>query len=289
MGVQALHPFPLPHASWRCMCHTSLPMHHVSWPRVAFASPPPHRKRTGGVEGPWVGPPEPQQLRLPTGGWWGPPVRGASPRHPPSTCRDSLTPPPCPPPVPHPGWGGAARTCGTSPRRPLLHYTGSAGRQESGEAPHCPERPPPTTAGAKGHPAPGGRLCKGGEATGRFVPAPNGGLHQRHRAQTPVGGWPHHHPPQHHGHGRKGIAPGNGLPQAEGRCRPPGSSWPPISSSLSSPLAVPGPQSPRRVSSWGRTLRTSVTETQVVVSHPADVGSLRPHGTPGHPGHPSRG
>ena len=55
------------------------------------------------------------------------------------------------------------------------------------------------------------------------------------------------------------------------------------------PLGRPGPQSPRRVSSWGRTLRTSVTETQVVVSHPADVGSLRPHGTPGHPGHPSRG
>ena len=55
------------------------------------------------------------------------------------------------------------------------------------------------------------------------------------------------------------------------------------------PLGRRGPQSPQRVSSWGRTLRTSVTETQVVVSHPADVGSLRPHGTPGHPGHPSRG
>ena len=40
-----------------------------------------------------MGPPEPQQLRLPTGGWWGPPVRGTSPRHPPSACRDPLTPP----------------------------------------------------------------------------------------------------------------------------------------------------------------------------------------------------
>ena len=141
MGVQALHPFPLPHASWRCMCHTSLPVHHVSWPRVAFASPPPHRNRTGGGEGPWVGPPKPLQLRLPTGGWWGPPVRGTSPRHPPTACRDPLSPPP----VPHPGWGGAARACGTSPRRPMLHYTGSAGRQESGGAPHCPERPHFTT------------------------------------------------------------------------------------------------------------------------------------------------
>ena len=55
------------------------------------------------------------------------------------------------------------------------------------------------------------------------------------------------------------------------------------------PLAVTAHSSPRRVSSWDRTLRTSVTDTQAVVSHPADVGSLRPHGVPGHPGHPSRG
>ena len=55
MGVQALHPFPLPHASWRCMCHTSLPMHHVSWPRVAFASPTP--KPHGGGQRPLGGAP----------------------------------------------------------------------------------------------------------------------------------------------------------------------------------------------------------------------------------------
>ena len=162
--------------------------HGRKWP----LPPLPHTETArGGGEGPWVGPPEPLQLRLPNGGWWGPPVRGTSPRHPPSTCRDPLTPPPCPPPVPHPGWGGAARACCSSPRRPLLHYTDSAGRQESGGAPHCPERPPPpppTTAGAKGQPAPGGLLCRGDEATGRFVPAPNGGLHPRHQAQTPVGG-----------------------------------------------------------------------------------------------------
>ena len=107
MGVQALHPFPLPHASWRFMCHTSLPVHHVSWPRVAFASPPPHRNRTGGGGGPWLGPPEPLQLRLPTGGWWGPPVRVTSPRHPPTACRDPLTPPLSPPLSPT--LAGAAR------------------------------------------------------------------------------------------------------------------------------------------------------------------------------------
>ena len=55
------------------------------------------------------------------------------------------------------------------------------------------------------------------------------------------------------------------------------------------PLGRPGPQSPLRVSSWGRILRTSVTEGQAEVPHQADVGSLRPHGAPGHPGHPSRG
>ena len=164
--------------------------HGREWPLPL----PPHTNRTGGANGPWVGPPEPHAQRRPTGGWWGPPVRGSSPRHPPSTCRDPLTPP-SPPPVPHPGWGGAARTCGSSPRRPLLHYTDSAGRQESGGAPHCPERPPPTTAGARGLAAPGGLLCRGGEAIGRFIPAPNGGLCPRHRAQTPVGGY---HTTTHH-------------------------------------------------------------------------------------------
>ena len=78
----------------------------------------------------------------PTAPGWGPPVRGSSPRHPTSTDRDPLSPP-GPPLVPHPDWGGAARACGSSPRRPLLHHTDSAGRQESGGAPHCPERPPP--------------------------------------------------------------------------------------------------------------------------------------------------
>ena len=186
MGVQALHPFPLLHASWRCMCHTSLPMRHVSWPRVAFASPPPHRNRTGGAEGPWVGPPEPLQLRLPTGGWRGPPVRGTSPRHPPSTCRDPLTPP-LSPPCPPPRLGRRGPRVRYEPAPPQVALYGQCGPPRERRGPALPRAPPPTTAGAKGQPAPGGLLCRGGEAAGRFVPAPNGGLYPRHRAQTPVG------------------------------------------------------------------------------------------------------
>ena len=279
MGVQALHPFPLPHASWRCMCHTSLPMHHVSWLRVAFASPPTHRNRTGGGEGPWVGPPVILRLRLPTGGWWGPPLRGTSPRHPPSTCRDLLTPP----------RGGAARACGTSPRRPLLHYTGIAGRQESGGAPHCPERPPPTTAGAKVQPPPGGLLCKGGRGDRVLRTRPQRGsvptvpgTDTRWEVATP--------PPITAPRPREeGNSPGLRPPPGRGKVPTARLILAPHFLFIVIPLGRPAPQSPRRVSSWGRTLRTSVTETQVVVSHPADVGSLRPHGTPGHPGHPSRG
>ena len=195
MGVPALHPFPLPHASWRCMCHTSLPMHHVSWPRVAFASPPPHRNRTGGAEGPWVGPPKPLQLRLPTGGWWGPPVRGSSPRHPPSTCRDPLTPPLSPPLSPHPGWGGAAPACGSSPRRPLLHYTGSAGRQEIGGAPHCPERPPPGQLALKSNRRLAGCCAGGTRRPGASYPPPTGVRTHGTGHRPPLGG---SHTPTHH-------------------------------------------------------------------------------------------
>ena len=54
--------------------------------------------------------------------------------------------------------------------------------------PALPRAPPPKPAGAIGLAAPGELLYRGGEATGRFVPAPNGGLYPRHRAQTPVGG-----------------------------------------------------------------------------------------------------
>ena len=134
---------------------------------------PPHAIRKGGADGPWVGPPEPQAQRRPTGGWWGPPVRGSSPRHPTSTGRDPLSPP-GPPPVPHPDWGGAARTCGSSPRRPLLHYTDSAGRQESGGAPHCPERPPPQRLPLEAWQRLAGCCAGGARRPGASYPPPTG-------------------------------------------------------------------------------------------------------------------
>ena len=102
-----------------------------------------------------------------------------------------------------------------------------------------PRAPSPTPAGALGLTAPGGLLCREGEATGLFVPAPNGGLYPRHRAQTPIGGSPPP-PPPHKTLRWEGLAPGNGLPKAKGGCRPPGPPWPPASSSYSSP----GPSRP---------------------------------------------
>ena len=102
---------------------------------------------------------------------------------------------PSPPPCPPPQLGRRGPHVRNEPASPVYRYTGSAGRQESGGAPHCPKRPPPTPAVARGLAAPGGLLCRGGEATGRFIPAPNRGLCPRHRAQTPVGGY---HTTTHH-------------------------------------------------------------------------------------------
>ena len=248
---------------------------------------PPHTNQTGGANGPWVGPPEPRAQRRPSGGWWGPPVRGSNPRHPPSTCRHPQTPP-SPPPVPHPGWGGAARACGSSPRRPLLHYTDSAGRQESGGAPHCPERPPPRRLALEAKQRLAG--CCAGRAgrPGASYPPPTGVCAHGTGHRRRLGGT---------------TPPPTTAPQAPGRGNSPGHRPPPSRRKVPTarlilaphflfmiiPLGRPGPQSPRRVSSWGRNLRTSVTEKQAVVSHPADVGSLCPHGAPGHPGHLSRG
>ena len=153
---------------------------------------PAHSDRTGGGRRPLRGAPstlsgDPRTL-------------GGAPRTPytmtpawrvvePAAERSHLTQPPVPPPVPHPGWGGAARTCGSSPRRPSFVIQ-AVRPARSAEGPRtAPSAPPPTPAGAKGLEALGGLLCRGGEATGRFVPAPNGGLYPRHRAQTPVGGY----------------------------------------------------------------------------------------------------
>ena len=187
MGVQALHPFPLPHASWRCMCHTSLPMHHVSWPRVAFASPPPRRNRTGGAEGPWVGPPEPLQLRLPTGGWWGPPVRGTSPRHPPSTCRDPLTPP-LSPPCPPPRLGRRGPRVRYEPAPPLVALYGQCGPPGERRGAALPRAPPPRQLALKANRRLAGCCAGGARRPGASYPPPTGvcthGTGHRH----PLGG-----------------------------------------------------------------------------------------------------
>ena len=283
VGVQALHPFPLPHASWRCVCHASLPMHHVSWPRVAFASPPPHRNRTGGGEGPWVGPPEPLQLRLPSGGWWGPPVRGTSPRHPPSTCRDPLTPPLSP------QLGRRGPRVQYEPAQPLValyRQCGPPGEQRGLELPRAP--PPQQPLALKANRRLAGCCAGRTRRPGASYPPPTGVCTHgtRHRQPSEVATPPPTTEPRPR---EEGNSPGQRPPPGRGKVPTARLILAPHFLFVVIPLGRPGPPSPRRIRSWGGTLRTSVTETQVVVSHPADVGSLRPHGTPGHPGDPSRG
>ena len=158
--------------------------HGREWPLPL----PPHTNQKGGADGPWVGPPEPLAQRRPTGGWWGPPVRGSSPRHPPSTGRDPLSPPRSPP-CPPPRLGRRGPRVRFEPAPPLVALYGQCGPPGERRGPALPRAPPPTTAGARGLAAPRGLLCRGGEATGRFIPAPNWGLCPRHRAQSPVGGY----------------------------------------------------------------------------------------------------
>ena len=73
-------------------------------------------------------------------------------------------------------------------------------------------------------------IVKGGiPSSRRYLPTylhPRPQLGSVPTAPGTVAGWgvPHRHPPPHHGHKGEVIAPGIGLPQAEGRCRPPGSS-----------------------------------------------------------------
>ena len=80
---------------------------------------------------PWPGPQEPQCYYSD--------VEGGV------TSRRAVTPdaepslPPCPPPL----LGRRGPHVRFEPALPLQRYTGSAGRQERGGAPHCPKRPPP--------------------------------------------------------------------------------------------------------------------------------------------------
>ena len=107
--------------------------------------------------------------------------------------------PPDPPPVPplSPTPAGAARPARAVRARAapcgIIRAVRAARRAEGPCT--APSAPPPTTAGARGLAAPGGLLCRGGEATARFIPAPNRGPYPRHRAQTPVGGY---HTTTHH-------------------------------------------------------------------------------------------
>ena len=189
-----------------------------------------------------------------------------------------LCPPHPPPPDPPSCEAGAARTCGSSPRRPESQYTCTAGRHECVWAPHCPE---PHTRW---------RYRPDGAWRG-FVPGGQGDRALRSRPQrgsvpTAPGtntNWGVTPPPHTQDSRVGGISPGQRPPPGQGSVPNARPTLAPRLLFIFLPLAVTAHCSPRRVSSWDRTLRTSVMDTQAEVSHPADAGSLRPHGVPGAP------
>ena len=202
--------------------------------------------------------------------------------------RSHLMQNPVPPLVPHPGWGSAARTCGSSPRRPCYVIQAVRAARSAEGARTAPSAPPPLQLALQAQQRVAGCCAGGARRPGASYPPPTGvcahGTGHRHplgRTTPPPTTAPRTH--------ERGNSPGHRPPPSRGKVPTARLILAPHFLFVIIPLGRPGPRSPRRVSSWGRTLRTSVTETQVVVSHPADVGSLRPHGTPGHPGHPSRG
>ena len=145
--------------------------HGREWP----LPPLPHTETArGGGEGPWVGPPEPLQLRLPTGGWWGPPVRDTSPRHPPTACHDPLTPPLVSSPVPHPGWGGAPRGAVRARAAPccIIRAVRAAKRAEGPRTAHI--APPPRQLALKAYRRLAGCCAGGARRPGASYPPPTG-------------------------------------------------------------------------------------------------------------------
>ena len=165
--------------------------HGREWP----LPPLPHTKTArGGGEGPWVGPPEPLQLRLPTGGWWGPPVRGSSPRHPPSTCRDPLTPP-CPPLSPTPA--GAARPARAVRARAapccIIRAVRAARRAEGPRT--APSAPPPRQLVLKANRRLAGCCAGGARRPGASYPPPTGVCTHGTGHKHPLGG---SHTAMHH-------------------------------------------------------------------------------------------
>ena len=157
--------------------------------------------------------------------------------------------PPRSPPCPPHRLGRRGPRVRFEPAPPLVALYGQCGPPGERRSPALPRAPPPTTAGARGLAAPGGLLYRGGEATGRFIP-------------TPTGVCPHGT-----GHSRRlgGTSPPpTTAPRAQGRGNSPGHRPPPGRRQVPTarlilaphflfiiiPLGRPGPQSPRRVSSW---------------------------------------
>ena len=188
MGVQALHPFPLPHASWRCMCHTSLPMHHVSWPRVAFASPPPHRNRTGGGRRPLGGAPRTPAAAPPDWRVVGP--AGARFEPPPPSIH--LPRPPDPPPVPplSPTPAGAARPARAVRARAapcgIIRAVRAARRAEGPRT--APSAPPPRQLALKANRRLAGCCAGGTRRPGASYPPPTGVCTHGTGHRPPLGG-----------------------------------------------------------------------------------------------------
>ena len=281
-GSRPCPSFPLLHASWRGVSHTPLPMHHMSWPRVAFASPS-SRYPKGGGRRPLGGAPRTPGAATPDWRVVGP--AGARFEPPPPYFRWPRPPvPPRSPPCPPPRLGRRGPRVRFEPAPPLDALYGQCGPPGERRGPALPRAPPPTTAGARGLAAPGGLLCRGGRGDRALHTRPQLGSVPTAPGTDAGCGVPHRHRAQ-----GRGNSPGHRPPPGRRQVPTAGLILAPHFLFIIIPLGRPGPQSPRRVSSWGRILRPSGTEEQAEVSHPADVGSLRPHGAPGHPGHPSRG
>ena len=188
MGVQALPLLP-PAACIMALHESYLP---PCAPCVMAASglclPSPSPQPHGGGRRPLGGAPRTPAAAPPDWRVVGP--AGARYKPPPPSIHLPRPPdPPLSPPCPPPRLGRRGPRVRFEPAPPLVALYGQCGPPGERRGPALPRAPPPTTAGARGLAAPGGLLCRGGEATGRFIPAPNRGLCPRHRAQTPVGGY----------------------------------------------------------------------------------------------------
>ena len=137
MGVQALPPLP-PAACIMALDESYLPPHAPCVMAASGLCPPAHSSlalaphtvtERGGGQRPLGGAPRTPYTVTPA---W----RVVEP----AGERSHLTRPPVPPP---PRLGRRGPHVRFEPASPLFRYTGSAGRQECGGAPHCPKRPPP--------------------------------------------------------------------------------------------------------------------------------------------------